>query len=137
MRYLLQSVRRYPLALACVAVIWYLSFFHTPKTPLDDVRFIDKWVHITMYGGTFTVMWIEYLRAHGGRIVRHWSVALKGWLAPVVMSGVIELLQEYCTNGRRSGDWLDLAANATGVTLAAVIGLAVERWRATRRKDGA
>lgn len=39
------------------------------------------------------------------------------------MSGVIELIQEYCTWGQRSGDWLDLAANAAGVTLAAVLGV--------------
>ncbi|WP_253952412.1 hypothetical protein [Xylanibacter muris] len=44
------------------------------------------------------------------------------WLAPVIMSGAIELLQEYCTNGRRSGDWLDFAANIAGVTIAAVFG---------------
>jgi len=36
---------------------------------------------------------------------------------------VLELLQEYCTFGRRNGDWLDLAANTTGCTLAAVIGI--------------
>jgi hypothetical protein len=42
---------------------------------------------------------------------------------PVAMSGIIELLQEYCTGGARSGEWLDLAANSAGITLAAVIGL--------------
>ena len=41
----------------------------------------------------------------------------------IIMSGVIELIQEYCTWGQRSGDWLDLAANAAGVTLAAVLGV--------------
>lgn len=52
------------------------------------------------------------------------------WLAPVMMSGLIEILQENCTGGRRSGDWLDFAANATGVTLAAVIGILLARSRA-------
>ena len=47
------------------------------------------------------------------------------WLMPVAMSGIIELLQEYCTGGTRSGEWLDLAANSTGITLAAVIGLLI------------
>ena len=42
--------------------------------------------------------------------------------APIVASGIIELLQEYCTGGCRSGDWLDLAANSLGVALAAIIG---------------
>jgi hypothetical protein len=32
------------------ALIWYLSFFTPPQTELDNVEFIDKWVHIIMYG---------------------------------------------------------------------------------------
>ena len=49
----LQVVRKYPLSLACILLIWILSltpFF--PETPLDNVDFIDKWTHLVMYGGT-------------------------------------------------------------------------------------
>lgn len=67
------------------------------------------------------MIWIEYLRSHRINVDKI-KLLLLAWLAPIVMSGIIELLQEYCTNGRRSGDWLDLAANATGVTLAAIFG---------------
>ncbi len=49
-----------------------------------------------------------------------------------MMSGLIELLQAYCTGGRRSGDWLDFAANTAGATLAAVIGILVVKRRAKR-----
>ena len=45
------------------------------------------------------------------------------WIAPILMSGVIEILQEYCTGGRRSGDWLDFAANSIGATVGAVAGV--------------
>lgn len=129
MHHLLRLVKVYPLSVVCFLIIWYLSFFTPPKTELDHVQFIDKWVHITMYGGTCTILWIEYVRRHGR--IREWrKLWTWAWLAPIVMSGIIELLQEYCTNGRRSGDWLDLAANATGVTLAAVIGLLWARHRA-------
>ncbi len=121
--------RRYPLTVVLVAVIWYLSFFTPPHTPLDHVKLIDKWVHITMYGGTCTVMWMEYLRKHR-KIENKAKLVLLAWAAPIAMSGLIELLQEYCTGGRRSGDWLDLTANAIGVTLAAVIGVAMARRRA-------
>lgn len=51
------------------------------------------------------------------------------------MSVVIEILQEYCTGGRRSGDWLDFAANAIGVTLGNVIGILQAAYRARKRKD--
>ncbi len=128
MKYLYQTVRRYPLSSLLIGVIWYLSFFTPPKTGLDNVAFIDKWVHVVMYGGTCAVIWAEYIRRQRVAAPRELRFAVRrklfllAWLAPIVMSGVIELLQEYCTDGRRSGDWLDLAANATGVTLAAVTG---------------
>ena len=118
------NVKNYPLSVVCIALIWILSltpFF--PETPLDNVRFIDKWVHILMYGGTFTVVWLEYYFKH--KKPDYEKLFFWGWLAPILMSGIIELLQEYCTGGHRSGDFLDLAANATGVTVAAVIGLLI------------
>lgn len=113
-------------------IIWYLSFFTPPKTDLDDVSFIDKWVHIIMYGGTCGVLWLEYIRKHSSPdFVRLFFMA---WLAPILMSGAIELLQEYCTNGRRSGDWFDLAANATGITLAAIAGIILLKYSSRVRK---
>ena len=118
------NVKKYPLSVVCIALIWILSltpFF--PETPLDNVRFIDKWVHILMYGGTFTVVWLEYYFKH--KKPDYEKLFFWGWLAPILMSGIIELLQEYCTGGHRSGDFLDLAANATGVTVATVIGLLI------------
>ncbi len=131
MKIIAQTIRRYPLTLLCIAVIWYLSFFTPPHTELDEVPFMDKWVHIAMYGGTWTVVWIEYLRSHthlNGRKLFLWA-----WLLPIVMSGTIELLQAYCTGGRRSGDWFDLLANSVGVTLAFVLGLLFRRVFFRRR----
>ena len=117
--------KRYPVSCFLIAVIWYLSlFFKAPETPLSHVQFIDKWVHLVMYGGTFGVLWIEYIRQHERPDYR--KLFFWAWVAPIVMSGVIELLQEYCTE-RRNGDWLDLTANAIGVTLGAVFGLIVLR----------
>ena len=124
MSFIRQIVKKYPLSCICIALIWILSltpFF--PETPLDDVEFIDKWVHILMYGCTFTVLWLEYYFKH--RKPDYEKLFFWAWLAPILMSGLLELLQQYCTFGHRNGDWLDFAANATGVTVAAVIGLLV------------
>ena len=121
-------IRKYPVSCLFLAVIWVLCFCTPPHTPLDNVAFIDKWTHIIMYAGTCLAIWFESLKLHkavSGRRLFVWA-----WLAPVLMGGVIELLQAYCTGGRRSGDWLDFAANATGVTLAAVIGILAARYRA-------
>jgi len=121
----IRFLSRYPLSYLCITAIWVLCFCTVPETPLDDVRLIDKWVHIIMYCGTCSVIWFEYLRSHSlpsGRKLFVWA-----WLSPVLMSGLIELLQAYCTGGRRSGDWLDFLANSLGATLAVVVGLLLKR----------
>ena len=69
------------------------------------------------------VIWLEYLLKH--KSYNYEKLLFWAWLAPILMSGIIELIQEYCTSGHRNGDWTDLAANSTGVTLAAVIGIAI------------
>ena len=112
---------RYPLSAVCIAMVWVLSlipFF--PETPLNDVAFIDKWTHFVMYGGTCSVIWWEYRRKHGQP--NYHRLIVWGWLAPVLMGGLLEFLQEYATT-TRSGDWLDFAANTVGATLGSVIGL--------------
>ena len=126
-------IKKYPFSCILIVAIWYLSLlFNAPETPLDNVLLIDKWVHIVMYGGTFTVLWIEYIRQHQQPDYR--KLVIWAFIAPIVMSGIIELLQEYCTE-TRNGDWLDLLANAIGVALAALIGLMLFRLRSRRNKD--
>ena len=128
MKFLLHFVRKYPFSVCLIALIGVLSLMpYFPETPLDNVVLIDKWVHILMYGLTFTVLWIEYTLKHNS--LDYEKLFFWAWLAPIVMSGVIELIQEYCTGGTRSGDWLDLAANASGVTLAAVLGVLFWHFR--------
>jgi type III secretory pathway component EscS len=55
------------------------------------------------------------------------------------MGGMIELVQAYCTGGRRSGEWLDLIADIIGVAVAAVVGSIIcilrARCRAKDNKD--
>lgn len=134
MNFVLSYIKKYPISCVLFAMIWYLSFFSPPKTELDEVEFIDKWVHVGMYGFTCIVLWLEYTRKH--LIPDYEKLLFWAFGAPIIMSGIIELLQEYCTGGRRSGEWLDLAANSTGVTLAAIIGLIViRRCRSTHKKD--
>ena len=86
----------YPLTLICLALIWFLCLMiDMPETPVDDVPFIDKWTHLVMYGGTTAVMWWEYLRCHDRRIF--WKLFLFAFLGPILMSGLIEILQENFT----------------------------------------
>lgn len=108
-------LKTYPLTLLTVAAICYLSFFTPPQTELDNISNIDKLVHTCMYGGLSIIIWWEYLRKHD-------TICWKRFIPisvvfPIMMSGIIELLQAYCTTNR-SGEWLDFAANSFGVILA-------------------
>lgn len=61
---MLYYFRKYPVSLIIVAIIFYLSFFTPPKTDVEEIPYIDKVVHICMYGGLCFILWIEYLRNH-------------------------------------------------------------------------
>ncbi len=69
-----------------------------------------------MYLGTMSIFWFEYW--HYTKQYKRWKVVqciFVALICPILMSGLIELLQEYCTNGRRGGDWWDFLANSMGV----------------------
>ncbi|MCQ2114342.1 MAG: VanZ family protein [Bacteroidaceae bacterium] len=117
-------IKRYPLSCMCICIVWVLSLVPVfPETPLDNISFIDKWTHLAMYGGTSAIIWWEYLRHHM-KSAHHPTtkmvykrIILYAVIAPIVMGGVLELLQRYCTGGRRSGEWLDFIADSVGVLL--------------------
>lgn len=48
------------------------------------------------------------------------------------MGGLVEIAQAYCTGGRRTGDWLDFAADAIGATLGGLIGILLVKCFAKR-----
>ena len=111
-------IRRHPISVILILVIWYLSLFTPPKTELANVRFIDTWAHLLMYGSLAFVLWMEDWRVRKASPSMPRALAL--YIGPVAMSGLIELAQAYCTTDR-SGDWLDLAANAIGALAGIVL----------------
>ena len=121
MHFFIRFVRKYPFSLLCVLLIWALSltpFF--PETPFDGVQFIDKWTHLVMYGGTCSVIWMEYLRSH--HRIEWCKVILLALVGMILLGGLMELLQAYCTT-TRSGEWLDFWADTVGVLLGNGVGL--------------
>lgn len=120
--YLLRFVRRYPFTCLLATAIWVLCLVpYFPETPLDEVSLVDKWTHVAMYGVLDIVIWIEYLRQHWQLHSR--SLWLYAGVAPILMGGLVELAQAYCTAGHRSGEWLDFVADGAGVFLGAAIGM--------------
>lgn len=103
-----------------------LCLMPVPETPLSHVTLADKWAHMSMYAVMCLLAWTEYLRGH--TVLRKKRLFIGAWVAPVLMSGLIEIAQAMCTGGRRSGDWLDFAANAAGATLGLLIGITLTQW---------
>ncbi|MBQ2332637.1 MAG: VanZ family protein, partial [Prevotella sp.] len=89
--------------------------------------------HIAMYAGTFGIMWIEYLRKND--TYNRKKMLWLGIVAPILMGGLIEILQANCTGGRRSGEWLDFFADAIGVIIAAIFGILLVWYHAKARTD--
>ena len=138
MKKMLRFVRKYPLSLCCILLIWVLSlvpFF--PETPLDGIDFVDKWTHLVMYGGTALVFWWEYVRQtpenqHPSPLAGHtptfkWEntlfrFSLFTFIFLTAMGGLLELIQAHCTT-TRSGEWLDFWADGAGALLGSIVGL--------------
>ncbi len=123
----------YPFSLVLTAVIWVVSLIPIPETPLDNVSMIDKWTHLAMYGLLALTIGLEHRKSHrpaSGRWLLVW-----GWVAPMLMGGLLELLQATCTGGQRNGDWLDFAANAVGATLGWLTGSLLARCLSKGNRD--
>ena len=118
---MLYFIKKYPISLIIIAIIACLSLFNPPDaTRVIKIPHLDKIVHAGLYFIMSGTLWLEFLRNYRGRqkpIYRAWVGA---FLAPVLFSGVLELLQEYCSTSR-GGDWIDLAANIIGALIASLL----------------
>lgn len=130
---MLYYLKRYPISLAVIAIVIYLSFFKPPTMDIPKIPYMDKLVHLCMYGGVSGMLWIEFLRNHRKYDEVMWHAWIGAVLCPIVMGGVIELLQEYCTS-YRGGDWFDFLANSTGVLLATLFAYFLLRPWMLRKK---
>ena len=116
--------RFYPLSILTVAAIVFLSLFNPSKMGLNHIDIWDKTVHCIMYAAVTIVLWFEFLINNNRLTIL--KVLLFMILLPVLLGGILELLQQYCTP-YRSGDWNDFLADIAGVAMGAVAGLLVER----------
>ena len=123
---MLYFLKKYPVSLLVILAVIYLSFFRPPSTELSTIPNIDKVVHVCMYFGMSGMLWLEFLRAHRRDRAPLWHAWVGALLCPVLFSGMVELLQAYCTT-YRGGDWLDLAANTAGALLASGVAQVVRK----------
>jgi VanZ family protein len=102
-----------------ILAIVFLSLFNPPKVKIDTVSFLDKIVHVCMYAGLELIIWFEYLRHHAG--LEKLKIILLGIVAPIILGALLEIAQDKLTD-TRSGDWMDLVADALGVLIGAAVG---------------
>ena len=120
-------IQTYIFTILTIALICYLSFFTPPSTKLDNVIGFDKVVHFGMYGFLCAVIlweqWKDKKKRDGQERTQGFKLKLFAcyFILPIAMSGLIEILQENCTGGRRSGDIYDFVANSLGVICASLI----------------
>lgn len=140
----MKQIKKYPLTTLAIILIWTLCLIPIPDTPLSQVRLIDKWTHLVLFGGLTFIIWAEMLRndrrlaavgkPDGQHKILTQRYALWGGLAPWLMGGLIEIVQATCTNGVRSGDPIDFLANGIGVLLGMAIGILLARFASTSNK---
>ena len=128
-------LKKYPISLAIIAIVIYLSFFKPPSLDVGKIPNLDKLAHICMYGGVSGMLWIEFLLNHRRYEDVLWHAWIGAVLCPIAMSGIIEILQEYCTT-YRGGDWLDFLANTIGGTLATLVAYFIIRpWMVKKKTN--
>lgn len=126
-------IKQYTLSFICMVVIWILCLVPIPETPLSQINMVDKWTHIVMFGGWCTVLWLEYGLHH--RVINMKRAIPYAIIFPILMGGLIEIVQQTCTGGNRSGDFIDFIADAIGVALGAAIGIPLAQMTSKRNKD--
>lgn len=126
-------IKQYTLSFICMVVIWILCLVPIPETPLSQINMVDKWTHIVMFGGWCTVLWLEYGLHH--QVINIKRAIPYAIIFPILMGGLIEIVQQTCTGGNRSGDFIDFIADAIGVAMGAAIGIPLALMISKRNKD--
>ena len=126
-------LRTYPMTLTLVIAIWIVCLIPIPETPLSDVALMDKWTHIALYFVFTSCIYWEHLKSR--RAITSKRLFIIAFLIPLLMGGLIEIVQATCTHGIRSGDWYDFFANSIGVILAQLIGILLVKYFSSRNKD--
>ena len=126
-------IKQYTLSFICMVVIWILCLVPIPETPLSQINMVDKWTPIVMFGGWCIVLWLEYGLHH--QVINMKRTIPYAIIFPILMGGLIEIVQQTCTGGNRSGDFIDFIADAIGVALGAAIGIPLAQMISKRNKD--
>lgn len=121
-------VVRWIILLAYIALVYYLCLLpssNLPKNNFLDKIYFDKWVHIMMHFGTWTLV-VWKMKGPGRLNVDRKKTFMWGIIIVLAMGASIEYLQSI---SGRSMDWTDQLANFVGALIAWRFWLKFEdRW---------
>lgn len=123
---MLYYIRKYPVSLIIIAIILYLSFYHPSSDSLPKIPHFDKLAHFCMYGGLSGMLWLEFLWKYRTQQLPMRHVWIGALLCPILLSGLIEILQDNLTY-YRGGEWADFLANCLGAITASLISFYIIR----------
>ena len=112
----MQYLKYYPFTWALVLFIFVICLMPMPTKVAPPVVGFDKLVHTGLYAFLCTVILFERVRRAKKKPLIMSHCFYGAFVLPILMSGIIELLQSSLDMGR-SGDWWDMAANSLGVIL--------------------
>ena len=125
-------LKKYWISTIVILAILVLCFMDTTPLPAPPILNFDKLVHVIMFMGISGVIFFDntyYLRLPISKKRIFWSALL----FPIVLGGLIEVLQEYLTP-TRSGDWFDFLFDVVGAFLGWRIILLINHWLLLRKK---
>ncbi len=130
---MIQFIKRYPFTTVLILGIWVVCLIPIPETPLSGVTLIDKWTHVVLYTILGCCIWIETARSR--QKLSNKQLFILTFAAPIIMGGLIEIVQATCTGGNRSGEWMDFLADSIGVVLSLLIGILLATCLSKRKRD--
>ena len=133
MQQMIQFIKRYPFTTVLILGIWVVCLIPIPETPLSGVTLIDKWTHVVLYTILGCCIWIETVRSR--QKLSNKQLFILTFAAPIIMGGLIEIVQATCTGGNRSGEWMDFLADSIGVVLSLLIGILLATCLSKRKRD--
>ncbi|GHT54090.1 membrane protein [Bacteroidia bacterium] len=119
-------LKKYWLSILLILIILVLCFMNPPEMPEQiPMTNFDKLVHFLMFMGLCGVIFFD----NSFRLkqkVGGWVFFGSSFLFPIVLSGGIEIAQEYLT-ATRSGDWMDFLFDTIGVSCGYIVCLIINR----------
>ncbi|GHV10002.1 membrane protein [Bacteroidia bacterium] len=127
---IIQSLKKYGLSGLLCIVILILCLMNTQDFPEAPMSNFDKLVHTILFLAVSGVVFFDNTARLKIKISER-RLFLGSLIFPIVFSGLIEILQEYCTL-YRTGDWMDWVFDSVGAATGWIICWALNRLNRRR-----